>query len=468
MSYFPAISQNVTVDTVNSYAGTILNTVTWNSSGVGSTTLGVNAIQVVVKSDQNLTVYVDQGRANNTFEVVDEYHYITTKNFGITVQAVGAYVRVRALNNSGSTATVTIDTVLCPIVEALPRSLDDHGHLQIAIEHISDEYGFDVENTPTGEMRVAQPTRLVGAQFDGSTIDTNFWNTSVSNSGTVTQANAQIVLDTATTANGTARLCSVRRARYVSANAMRYRAVVQASAAAANNVRRWGIGYGSTMPGTITITDGVWFQWNGLTFNVAYQKSNGVISTVSSFNGDLGATWSPTVDSVSTYEIYWTNSKVWWVIGGVVLHSITFSSATWASTMNFYIFADNTNSNNLNTSNTLTYRVASISRLGQLLTQPTHYYQNATTTGIQLKYGTGNLHSIVLGTCATSGSIVTLHDGTVSGVTITGAVIAKFTIIFPGGGNFVPSSIDLKGLPFFNGLVLQIETQAAAVTVIYE
>ena len=60
MSYFPAISQNVTVDTVNSYAGTILNTVTWNSSGVGSTTLGVNAIQVVVKSDQNLTVYVDQ------------------------------------------------------------------------------------------------------------------------------------------------------------------------------------------------------------------------------------------------------------------------------------------------------------------------------------------------------------------------------------------------------------------------
>jgi hypothetical protein len=474
MSYFPSISQNVTVDTANSYSGTIDNGVTWNNevTDLGTSTMGVNAIQVVVDSDKDLTIYVDQGRANNTFEIIDNYNYITTKNFGITIQAVSAYVRVRAKNSSGATATVVIDTVLCPIVECLPRSLDENGYLQVSAKSISDEYGFNVENTPTGEMRVSQPTRLIGAQFEGAGVggtggvDPNFWNSSVANSGTVIQGNAQVVLSTNTATNGTARLCSVRRARYISANAQRYRAVLQASASATNNTRRWGIGWGSTMPTTITITDGTWFQWSGTTFGIAHQKASangGVAQVVTSFNGDLGSSYAPTADTSATYEIYWTNSKVWWVVGDRILHIITFGSATWADTMNFYIFADNINSSNLSTNQTLTCRVVSISRLGPMLTQPISYYINATTTGVILKYGPGNLHSIILGSSATSGSVITLYDG-ISATT----VIARFALVWPSGGNFSPTSIDLKGIPFHNGLYLTIATQAAAVTVIYE
>ena len=70
MSYFPSISQNVTVDTANSETGaTIVPYVNpadiWNYDGVGSSTLGVNAIQLVVSADTNLTIYVDQGNADD-------------------------------------------------------------------------------------------------------------------------------------------------------------------------------------------------------------------------------------------------------------------------------------------------------------------------------------------------------------------------------------------------------------------
>ena len=89
MSYFPSISQNVIVDTVNSVSGvTIVNYVNpadiWNYNGVGSSTLGVNAIQLVVTSTKNLDIYVDQGNTSSSFQLTDTYNYLTTKQFGLT------------------------------------------------------------------------------------------------------------------------------------------------------------------------------------------------------------------------------------------------------------------------------------------------------------------------------------------------------------------------------------------------
>src|SRR5512138_523218 len=92
----------------------------------------------------------------------------------------------------------------------------------------TDEYGFSVENTPMGEMRVVEPVRLVGATFEGATIDSNFWTTAASGTAaTVTQGNAQILLTSGTANAATVTMYSFRRARYVGGAAMRYRAVIQ-------------------------------------------------------------------------------------------------------------------------------------------------------------------------------------------------------------------------------------------------
>lgn len=54
---------------------------------------------------------------------------------------------------------------------------------------LQDDYGFDVENTPMEELRVATMVRLVGATFNGTVLDPNFWTaTTAGVTGAVTQA----------------------------------------------------------------------------------------------------------------------------------------------------------------------------------------------------------------------------------------------------------------------------------------
>jgi hypothetical protein len=461
------INQNVVADANNSSIVNIAANALF--TGVLTSTLGVAGIQISLKTDQNCIVYVDQSPDNTpNWDITDEYNYYASiNNFGITVQAINSYVRVRVKNvGSALTTYFRLQTALCPIVESLPRSLDTDGHLKVGIKSTEDNYGFEVENTPIGEMRVVNPTRLVGANFEGSVIDTSFWVSGVANSGDVTQANSDVILSTKTVApNGIARFYSYRRARYVSGNSMCYRAVIQLSAAAANNKRRWGIAFASTMPITGTtdlITDGAWFQFDGLTFSVATRRAGVVNETKidsGSFNGRIGSVYTPGI-TVKTYEIYWTNSKVYFVVGGVVLHTLSADTTTWCSTMNFYIYNDNVNSGNIQTNHTLEVRVASIRRLGQLLTQPTSYYFAAGQTGgVNLKLSAGNLHSIILSNVV-GGAVVTLSDS------ISAATPVIWTMT--GAAQENSMALDFKGIPFFFGLRLTVTTKNASVVVIYE
>ena len=297
MSYFGGISQNVTVDTGNSEVGASILTYAatpaniWHYNATGSSTLGVNAIQIVVTSTKNLTIYVDQGNANNSFQITDTYNYYTTRQFGITVQAVGAYVRVRARNDSGETATATIDTVLCPIVEALPRSLDADGHLMVSVEHASDSYGFGVENTPQGDARSISPVRLAGVSFEGPTLDPNFWSTIPIAGGTVTQRNGRVDLLTNTSANGSIVLLSQRKGRYVigSANQCRIQGRV-GDTGTANNLRQWGAGLGSNY--TLTISSASFVAGDVYTDISGVQYT--ILITATSTTATVFATGTPT------------------------------------------------------------------------------------------------------------------------------------------------------------------------------
>lgn len=475
VSNFPAvqsIDQDAVADLNNSSTVNLSAANGYSFEGDGTDTLGVNSIQVSLFADQNCTVKIEQSPDGDDsaahWDLEDTYnYYASTKNFGITVQAISSYVRVIVTTASLTTTEFRLQTVLCPIADPLPRSLDAEGNFKVGIKSTEDQYGFDVENTPIGEMRTVVPTRLVGANFEGGTIDTNFWISGVANSGTVVQANACVTLSTATTsANGIARFYSYRRARYVSGSSMCYRSVIVLSAAAADNKRRWGLAYASTMPTTGTtdlMTDGAWFQFDGTTFGVALRRAgvvNETLITSGSFNGRLGLTYTPGI-TVKTYEIYWTNSKVYFIIGGKVLHTFSADTTTWSSTMNFYIYNDNVNSNNLQTNHTLELRVASIRRLGSLLTQPTSYYHaSGQTGGINLKLSAGNLHTLVINNAANN-SVITLSDS------VSAATPALF-VHTAGATTTAAYSLDFKGLPFFFGLRLTVASANASCTIIYE
>lgn len=444
------ITQNVVADANNSSTTNLSSLNTYTFTGTKTSTLGVAGIQVSLYADKNCQVNVEQSSDGTNWDLDDTYYYKANGNFGVTVQAVSSYVRVHVFTNNETTTTFRLQTALCPIVESVPRSLDPNGNFQVATG--VDAYGFQSENTPMGEIRSVEPTRLVGAGFEGTTIDSRFWTTAASGtSATIAQANAQMLLTSGTSIGATVTMYSGRRARYVSGSGMRYRAVVQASAGVSNNKRRWGIGYGASLP---TITDGAWFQSDGTEFSIVTCKGT-TETKVISFNGNLGATYTPGIN-VLTYEIYWTNSKVWFVVGDKILHVVSASSATWASTMAFHIFADSVNAAAITPSQTLAVRTNSIYRLGQYQTQPIYYHLSGNEATHTLKLGAGILHKIVFNN--TTGTSITIVDN----VTGTTPVIGLITTASAALGTWT------YDVPFNTGLILITSGNGLDATIVYE
>lgn len=122
--------QYLRVSAVQNVIQSLLNNSTANINGgaaftgLAETTLGVNSIQVNVFMNQPCTVQVDQSMDGTNWDISDSWTLPASTGDGRTVQATASWFRVVVTNTSGSTATtVRIQTALCPVVEALPRSL---------------------------------------------------------------------------------------------------------------------------------------------------------------------------------------------------------------------------------------------------------------------------------------------------------------------------------------------------------
>jgi len=308
-------------------------------------------------------------------------------------------------------------------------------------------YGFKVEATPFDELRVVIPVRLVGATFSGSTIDNNFWTvTTGSVSGSAIQSNNQIILTTGSAINGSCALQSTRNGRYVGGSANRYRAQIRLNdLGSANNIRRWGIFDGS---------DGAYFKLSGSTLFVCTMKGGFETAVESSlWNGN---TTVPNLVSVTTYEIYPTNAKVYFVISGTMVHTASFMTDTWSNTSNLNVRMDTTNSGSSVSQNNIECRVATIYRLGNETTVPTYKHISGASTNI-LKYAPGTLHKITINT---PGTLCTVYDGVSASGNVIGIVdTSKAT------GNTGTLTYDC---PFFVGLTVVTTGASSDLSIIYE
>lgn len=311
---------------------------------------------------------------------------------------------------------------------------------------LKDQYGWITECTPMDELRVAPTYRLVGSTFIGTTLDTNFWTSTIVASGgtvaTIAQANGEVVISSKTDSTGGATLQSNRKARYTGGSSNRFRGQIQfGDTGKTNNTKRWGMFDG---------TDGAYFKLEGTTLSVCTRKGGAETAVASaSWNG---STTTPTLTNVNTYEIYITNAKVYFVIAGVLVHTVSATAATWTATTTVPARADNTNSGNT-TDTTMSVRVMTIYRLGQLETLPTYKYLTGAATTV-LKYGPGNLHRIILNT--TGGTSITFYDNTAgSGTTIAAINLGAI------------QSLEFH-VPFATGLTAVTVGAAAAITVVYE
>lgn len=93
-------------------------------TGTFESTFGVASIQVCVYSDEPMHVSVQQSTDHVNWDIVDEYDLPPCVGDGRTTQAVAEFFRVVLTNLGPATTTeLRLQSILCPTVEALPRSL---------------------------------------------------------------------------------------------------------------------------------------------------------------------------------------------------------------------------------------------------------------------------------------------------------------------------------------------------------
>lgn len=101
-------------------------------TGTAADTFGVAGIQVNVYSDEPLRVNVQQSIDGSNWDLDNQYDVPGSIADGRTHQAVSNYVRVIITNLGNITTTVMrLQTVLCPVVEALPQTLTESGKLKL-------------------------------------------------------------------------------------------------------------------------------------------------------------------------------------------------------------------------------------------------------------------------------------------------------------------------------------------------
>jgi len=445
MSYFNSIIQNVVADPLNAYSSNLYSGQTW--SGTSSSTLNISGIQISLKTDKNCYVYVQQSPDGLNWNISDRFIYDKVENnFGITVQAINSYYRILVTNLENTSTTIfRLQTALCPIVEVVPRNLDENGHLQTAVHIIKDQYGWDAENTPSGEMRTITPSHLIGSIFTGYILDPNFWNSGITSGGTI-EISGQTILSTNTGNFGGAFIQSFRSAEYKPGAANRFRTQMRLEAIPHNEncYRRWGV---------YNITDGAFFEISGATFNVVIRKSR--IDTKISINNFNKNSLIPDYVKVNVYEIYWNNAILIFSINDNAIHLYEANNTTWTDTTTLPIKFEIQNLSGATTNHQMFIRSASVYRLGSLEGNPI-WFHGTTAISKQLKYGAGKLHKITLNN--PTGTLISIYDsiGTASN---TIAIISA-----PSQANPVTLYYDLS---FYNGLYI-VTTGTWDYTCIYE
>jgi hypothetical protein len=427
-------------------------------TGPAVSTSGAGTILVMLNSDQNCSVIVQQSDDGVNWDLEDKYTYTNyIDNFSQPVDVHAGFFRV-IIENQGALAT-TIFRLSCrikPISSVLPRSLcPESGCLKTVVRGLSDQHGFPVENTPTGEQRVASLSLLVGAPFEGDSLDTKFWNNVDVNGGSVTVGDGTATIKTGVTADGAEIFWSARRSQYIPGSSCRFRAVVQyTDAGDVDNKVRFGIAYGSSMP---AVTDAAFLVFQDGIFKI-HLYSGGILTEITSFNGSLGTSFFPGVE-MKSYEIYFNVNAVYFTVDESLLHTYKPINGRWSGTSEFFIYADNINTNGHAVNHEFLIHSAGINRFGKFEAQHVSDSQQGTIASKLLKSGVGVLVSLSVSGVANN-SVITLYDNTDSSGDIlwtSGAMGAQAT----------PFDVNINNIPFNIGLTLSITGANSNVTTVY-
>lgn len=448
------INQKTQVDIASSSTANLAVGAFFNGPAIAD--LNWTAVQYILKTDQNCFVYVEQSPDGINWDVSDQYDFYATGNGSSnTTQLTASYYRVRVQNVGAATTTFfRLQVIQIPFLNPLPRTLDPDGNLKCSIyEGITDESGFSTVNTPHGELLTAPSYRLIGSTFGYATLDSNFWTANTGTGGSATITNAELIISTGTTVNNSVSVNTVRAARFVGGTSNHVHTLMRFtdSGTSLNNTRRWG---------AYTATNGAFFTIiNGVFGIVTRLNSIDTLISNGSFNGEKGRTIVFDAN-LHEFDIVYTVDAVYFYIDQEPLHFQKFSTNNWTSAYSLPVTLENINTGGNTTNISMITRHACIHRQGEPLTQPKSFFQQGLTAGVTLKNGAGNIHGMIL-SGITNNAVVIIYDNTA----------ASGTVIWSSGSlvsNGLPFFVEMKGIPFSNGLTLAITTANCNCLVMYE
>lgn len=279
---------------------------------------------------------------------------------------------------------------------------------------LKDKYGAYLQSDAMKNLKTTEPFRIVGSSYE-SVIDSNFWTLATSGAGASgNMASCVLTLASGTANNGSSKITSSQIGRFIFGHQNLFRAGIRFPAlAVALNTRYFGP---VTVSGT-TPQNGFYFSLSPagvLSVNVV---NGGSVTSVASgsFNGSVS---SFTMDTnVHFYEILYFTASVQFFVDGVLLHTITPTTAALTGSMHLPITILSVNSASGVTSGTIECYNSTIIRLGRPLSDVRSFNIAGASTVI-LKSGPGTLQRVTIN--ANSGSSITIYDN----VTASGTKLA--------------------------------------------
>ena len=130
LASFASIQQNITNSIYNSFTTNIASGASF--TGTAESTLGVECVDVALKSDQPCTVQIQQSPDSTNWDIVDSYQTLAGTGWSQSVHSAATFVRVVVTNLGSATTTYfRLQTTLCPVSDALPRALGTQGGLKV-------------------------------------------------------------------------------------------------------------------------------------------------------------------------------------------------------------------------------------------------------------------------------------------------------------------------------------------------
>lgn len=443
--------QNILADSNNTSIANLAAGAIFVGSKTPTQGQGVVSIQWSLKTDQNCTVYIEESPDGNNWDISYAFDYVASKGGrGETVQSSMSFWRARVENVGLSTTTYfRLSGILCPMAAPLPSGLTTDGRAKTET-HITDNVDRHATISHEGELSAVKHVRLIGEAFDGADKDTNIWEETVANGGSISQGSC-VVLKTNTTANGSATYNTIRRGRFVPGTSSLYVSRSKVSAFVADNLVRIGA-YDD---------DNGYFMQSQDTVLALGTRKGGVDTLIEdgSFNGDWGNFFPRfTPGLFVTLKIEWTTTSVFFTINETLLHSVR--SDLFSNTQTLPVKFENVNTNGSVSEVDLTITEACIMRVGELITSPLSKNQIGQIAENICKYSAGVLRGLVISGVAQN-SVITIYDGDVATGTIIWASGAM-------GAQTQPLAINLHSLPFSIGLSFAITGAASNLLVIYE